>query len=69
MKENEKLIDKLGLLELNESKLYVEFSNYLFFIIVGLIMSHSSLDIKILVVVCPRSWSNGATMECNPRIL
>jgi hypothetical protein len=42
MKENEELIDKLGLLELNEIKLYVKFSNSLFFIIVGLIMSHSS---------------------------
>jgi hypothetical protein len=42
MEDNEELIDKLGLLELNESRLYVKFSNSLLFIIVGWIMSHSS---------------------------
>jgi hypothetical protein len=42
MEENEELIDKLELLELNESRLYVKFSSSLFFTIVGWIMSHSS---------------------------
>ncbi len=68
MKENQDVIAKLELLKLEDHKNKLHIKDLVFYIVskkIWWIMFGLGWRVQILIFFCPRSWSNGTTMQQN----